>query len=193
MNTRSIHKSTVFSAVVILMAGVCILLPSVASAGRAGNNSPALATAADVSQAEQAAAQAASQPSPAVAAAIAAEASAAQALAAASNTGNQQAIAAAQASHQAAETSAQAMMAHFSGISPSTIGAMRGDNMNWGEICQNLGMNPSTIGLAHSQTAQHSQSPMMATGRGLVSEQSMGHSKGGFHGTGMGSQHGRFR
>lgn len=178
---------------VLLAVSVCAA-PLTGFAADINNEAPTLMSTTDVARAEQLASKAAGQPAPEVIAAIQAEDKAHMALQAAIQSGNAQVIAASQNSHNASEAAAEAVMAAFSGVTPADIGAMRGSGMGWGQIAQELGIHPGSLGLTHAKgnSSQHQSDMMPATGRDIKGGRSMMHgvSPGNFSGSqGMGLDH----
>lgn len=175
MKMSTVKRKTFSMVILSFMIGLFSAFPSIAAAGNLDNEPPAFTSMADVRRAEQAAAKAANHRSSEVAAAISAQGKSAKALDAAVKTGNQQAIATAREAHQAAEAAAQTAMAQMCGVTPDNIADMRGDDMGWGQIAQELGVNPNTIGLTHTQAGFSQNKPHMRamTRRNTITGQSM--------------------
>jgi len=178
---------------VLLAVSVCAA-PLTALAADLNNEAPAFMSTTDVARAEQLASKAAGQPASEVIATIQAEEKAHMALQAAIQSGNSQVIAASQTAHQASEVAAEAVMAAFGGVTPADIGAMRGSGMGWGQIAQELGIHPGSLGIDHAKgnNSQHQSAMMPATSRDVKSGRSMMHgvSPGNFSGSpGMGLDH----
>jgi len=196
MNMMSILLNKIWFASllpVLLAISVCAA-PLTGFAADTNNETPAFTSTTDVARAEQLASKAAAQPAPEVIAAIQAEEQAHMALQTAIQSGNSQLIAASQNAHHASEVAAEAVMAAFSGVTPADIGAMRGSGMGWGQIAQELGLHPGSIGLGHAKgnSSQHQSEMMPATGRDVKGGRSMMHgaSAGNFSGSqAMGLDH----
>ncbi len=75
-------------------------------------------------------------------------------LTAAELSGDEEAIAAAQADLETAQATADEAMANSGGVSTESIAAMRESGMGWGQIAQELGVHPSTLGMGHTKREQ---------------------------------------
>ncbi len=160
-----------------LLAVSVYAAPPAGIAAEINNQGSTFTSTAEVARAEQLASEAAGQPAPEVTAAIQAEEKAAMALQAAIQSGNSKVVAAARNAHQASEAAADAVMAAFSGVTPADIAAMRGSGMVWGQIAQELGVHPGSLGLtrAYGVSSQHKSDMMPATSRDLKGGRSMMH------------------
>jgi hypothetical protein len=62
-----------------------------------------------------------------------------------------QAIQNARQQHQAAQEQMQQSLAITAGVNPGLVAEMQAVGMGWGQICQELGLNPGLMKLAHDQ------------------------------------------
>jgi len=79
------------------------------------------------------------------------------ALETAKTQGDMQAIQNAQQQHQAAREQMQQSLAMTAGVNPELVAEMQAAGMGWGQICQELGLNPGLMGLAHNQNQMQNQ------------------------------------
>lgn len=116
-----------------------------------GDEVPAFNNPAQAQHAENIAEAAATEPSTEYLEALDALAQAQEALDAANDSGDEDAIAEAQDTYDAADALVEELAAQNTGVSVETIAAMRADGMGWGEICHELGVHPSVLGLGHKK------------------------------------------
>jgi hypothetical protein len=74
-----------------------------------------------------------------------------RALAKAKSQNDMQAIQNAQHQHQAAQEQMQQSLAMTAGVNPELVAEMQAAGMGWGQICQELGLNPALMGMAQNQ------------------------------------------
>jgi hypothetical protein len=63
----------------------------------------------------------------------------------------------AQQQHQAAQEQMQQSLAMTAGVNPELVAEMQAAGMGWDQICQELGLNPGLMGLAHHQNQMQNQ------------------------------------
>ena len=115
------------------------------------------------------------KPVPKVIAAINAEEKAAIALHAANKTGNLEVINAAQKAQQASEAAAEMTLSSYYGVNHADIADMRNSGSGWGEIAEEFGIHPGSIGLPHAKGLKLQQPFEMkaATHRDIMSGRSI--------------------
>lgn len=91
---------------------------------------------------------------------------------------------------QAAETNYQNTLAEQTGLTETEIANMRNAGMGWGEIANELGIHPGTLGLGHSKGKKSAQSEFSEFDTTTVSDEELAQAASRKTGRGVNNGHG---
>ena len=103
---------------------------------------------------------------------------------------NEEAIQKALDAYEEAQAKADKALADAGAVTENDIADMRADGMGWGDICHELGLHPSILGLGHYKDKGHPLGKhgeeSLNTDRDLETASVKGHSQGHSKGKGLG-------